>query len=356
MVEGCGEGALLEVAAHDGHRVDRRDGRHAQRPERRDEASPRGVRERQVVDRRREDVGDLLRDQLLGRRHADVERLVEPADRGRGLLAERRVRLVADHELVRGAGELVPVPGEPRVRLDRDRVGAQGLLALLDPVDEAVAVSLGREVAAELVDEEPSVREDQDAEVPCRLDEPCRGDRLARRGRVPEPVAARRARIVAGVAGLLGFLGLVVGELGVLLVLVLRLLDELGDGAVRGAVAVLLGAPLGGRDQLGQHPGERVDLVAAERGAGRGGRGLGGEDALEAEHQAVAHLPAGRRCAMAGLDLLDRVVEREPARRARARARRRRPRPDGGTARRTSALRGARRSRGPAAARTVCAR
>src|ERR1700761_8369236 len=48
----------------------------------------------------REDVGDLLRDQLLRRGHADVDRLVQAADRGRRLLAERRVRLVADHELV----------------------------------------------------------------------------------------------------------------------------------------------------------------------------------------------------------------------------------------------------------------
>ena len=39
------------------------------------------VREGQVVDRRGEDVRDLLRDQLLGRRHADVHRLEEAAHR-----------------------------------------------------------------------------------------------------------------------------------------------------------------------------------------------------------------------------------------------------------------------------------
>jgi hypothetical protein len=37
--------------------------------------------ERQVVDRGGEDVGDLLRDQLLGRGHADVDRLGKRADR-----------------------------------------------------------------------------------------------------------------------------------------------------------------------------------------------------------------------------------------------------------------------------------
>src|SRR3546814_17679681 len=44
---------------------------------------------------------DLLRDQLLGRRHADVERFGEAPDRVRSLLAERRVRLVAADELDR---------------------------------------------------------------------------------------------------------------------------------------------------------------------------------------------------------------------------------------------------------------
>ena len=127
VVEGVGEGALLEVAADDRHRVDRGDRRHAQAAERRDQAAPRGVGERQVVDRGREDVGDLLRDQLLGRRHADVDRLAQAADRGRGLLAERGVRLVADHELVGGARDLVDVAGEPRVGLDRDRVRPRGV-------------------------------------------------------------------------------------------------------------------------------------------------------------------------------------------------------------------------------------
>jgi hypothetical protein len=103
VVECGGQRALLEVAADDRDRVDRGDRWDAERAERRDQAATGGVGQREVVDRSGEDVGDLLGDQLLRRRHADVERLREAADRGRGLLAERGVRLVADHELVRGA-------------------------------------------------------------------------------------------------------------------------------------------------------------------------------------------------------------------------------------------------------------
>src|SRR5579864_837582 len=91
---------------------------------------PRRVGQRQVVDRGREDVRDLLRDQLLGRGHADVDRLAEAADRGGGLLAECRVRLVADHELVGGARDLVDVAREPGVGLDRDRRQAGRLAAV----------------------------------------------------------------------------------------------------------------------------------------------------------------------------------------------------------------------------------
>jgi hypothetical protein len=101
VVERRGERALLEVAAHDRHRVDRRDGRDAQAAERRDQPAARGVGQRQVVDGGGEDVGDLLRDQLLRGGHADVERVGEGPDRGGRLLAEGGVRLVADHELVR---------------------------------------------------------------------------------------------------------------------------------------------------------------------------------------------------------------------------------------------------------------
>jgi hypothetical protein len=90
----------------------------------------------------------------------------------------------------------------------------------------------------------------------------------------------------------------------------------------RMAVAVSVGGclvvALAGGDELGQHPGERVDLVAAERGAGGGARFRLGEHALEPEQEAVADLPLrGRRCE-AGVHLRDRVVERTAAGCARA--------------------------------------
>ena len=56
VVERCRQGALLEVAADDRHRVDRGGGRHAQAAKRRDQAAPGRVGEREVVDRGREDV------------------------------------------------------------------------------------------------------------------------------------------------------------------------------------------------------------------------------------------------------------------------------------------------------------
>ena len=292
VVEGGGEGALLEVAADDRDRVDRGRGRDAHAAERRDEAAARGVAEREVVDRGGEDVRDLLRDQLLGRRHADVERLVERADRGARLLAEGGVRLVAEDEVVRLAIELRAVAGEPGVGLDRDRVVARRLLALQHGVGEAVAVALRGQVARELRDEEPTVREDEDAEPAGGLDEPCGGDRLAGSGRVPEAVATDRARVGAVDLGL--------GR---------RLLDEARRRSRRPpprrarprrrrrsrSVAVLVRRALGRGDELREHSGERVHLVAAKLGAGRGARWILGQHPLEAEHEPVAHLPAGRR-------------------------------------------------------------
>ena len=167
------------------------------------------------------------------------------------------------------------------------------------------------------------MREDQDAEVARRLDEAGGGDRLAGRGRVAEAVAARRARVVARERRLL----------------VARrrrstpaskssssssssALDLDDARAVAVAVAVLVGVALVRGDQLGQHPGERVDLVAAQLGAGRELPARRREHALEAEHEAVADPPARRRRRGAGVDLGERVVERRAARGARARARR----------------------------------
>ena len=188
----------------------------------------------------------------------------ERADRGARLLAESRVGLVADHEVVRVAVELGAVPREPGVRLDRDRGLGRGARPGHERVGEALAVALGREVALELRDEEPTVREDQDAEVSRSFDEAGGSDRLARRGRVTEAIAAHRSRI-RGDDVLLD--ELVVDEARV--EVVVGVLVDLGlggrtvGGRVAVSVAVLLGRALRRRDQLGEHARQRVDLVTA---------------------------------------------------------------------------------------------
>ena len=70
------------------------------------------------------------------------------------------------------------------------------------------------------------------------------------------------------------------------------------------------------RDQLGEHPGERVDLVAAELRAGRKAGRMVGQLALETEHERVADLPGGRGRAPARLHLREGVVEGSTARAA----------------------------------------
>src|SRR5689334_19505768 len=89
---------------------------------------------------------------------------------------------------------------------------------------------------------------------------------------LPDAVGWRIRQLVARVRGEV--------ELVVrLVVLVLRLLR------VAVAVPVAVRALLVGSDQLGQHPGERIDLVAAELGAGREvGRALR-KDALQPEEK-----------------------------------------------------------------------
>ena len=300
VVEGFRQLFLVEVAADDRHVVDRRDGRDAQAAERSDQAASCGLGERQVVDGRREDVGDLLRDQLLGRSHADVQRLVVRADRLRRLLAERRVRLVGDHEVVRVARDLVVVPREPRVRLDRDRVLSRRLLATHDRVGETVAVALVGEVAVELLNEEAAVREDQHAERARGFDEARGRDRLAGRRRVAEAETARRTRIGPRVDVLVGVLvGLALEQAELVLGLLLDRLRDLDDRCVPVAVAVL-DLALVRVQELGEHPRERVDLMAAELGlAGRELRARLDQHALEAEHQAVLDLPGVRRRAPA---------------------------------------------------------
>jgi hypothetical protein len=139
------------------------------------------------------------------------------------------VRLVADDEVVRLAVELRAVTSEPRVGLDRDRVLERRRRAREDRIREAISVSLGREVALELGDEEPAVGQDEDAQVASRLDEPGCGDRLSGRRRVAEAVAANGARVGARV--LLDLEFPVLDEAGV--VVVLRLVVEVDLSGTR---------------------------------------------------------------------------------------------------------------------------
>ena len=190
----------------------------------------------------------------------------------------------------------------------------------VDRVREAVGVSLGRQVSLELRDEEPAVGEDQDPEVPRRFDESGRGDRLAGGRRVAEAVASRRARVLAGERRLVR---VEVDDAGIEVVVLLVELGRLGVGgldavAVAVSVPVLLGVALIRRDQLGQHSGERIDLMAPEIGSRRRLRLRRCEHPLEAEHQAVVHSPAARRRAVSGVHLGDGVFERAPARGARS--------------------------------------
>jgi hypothetical protein len=169
--------------------------------------------------------------------------------------------------------------------------------------------SLGRQVARELLNEQPAVREDEDPHRPSRLDEPRGCDRLARGRRMAEAEAPHSARV---------FLRREHAEVTVVraLVEVRFLLVLLGrDGGVAVPVAVL-GLVFVSRDELCEHPGERVDLMAAELGAGGEPRGMVVQHPLEAEHEGVTDLPFGRGRSAAGLHLGERVVERASARSA----------------------------------------
>jgi len=109
---------------------------------------------------------------------------------------------------------------------------------------------------------------------------------------------------------LIGILNLIV------LVEIVRLfldLRQLGDRQHVAVSVLLLLLALRGSDQLREHPGERVDLVAAEERAGRGARLGLGEHAFKAQQEAEADLPLRRRSLPAGVDLRDRLVERASA-------------------------------------------
>ena len=197
----------------------------------------------------------------------------------------------------------------------------------------AVALLLVRS-RGELVDEQPAVREDQHAGGAGGLDEAGGGDRLARRGRMLEPVAAARAgigrrRLVAvrssstsstatagsaaiswagrrvgpSSASISSSSSLVVLVLVVVVLVVVVLVRRRRRRTHRSPrrrrprrPAVLLGLDaLEVADQRGELSGERVDLVAAQRGPGGERRLRLREDALEPEHERVVTPPVEAR-------------------------------------------------------------
>jgi hypothetical protein len=75
------------------------------------------------------------------------------------------------------------------------------------------------------------------------------------------------------------------------------------------SVAVLLGCSLGRGDELRQHARERVDLVSSQLGSRCGSYRIPSQDTFEPEHEAVAHLPAGRGLGEPGRYLFEGMVE-----------------------------------------------
>ena len=126
VVERLGQRALVVVAADDGHVAQARAGLDAQRAQRCDDAAAHGVGQREVGHLGREHVADVLLQQLVGGRHADVGRAAEAPDRRGGALAERRVGLVADDHAVGVGVDVGRVLDEPGVGLDRDRRAGAG--------------------------------------------------------------------------------------------------------------------------------------------------------------------------------------------------------------------------------------
>ena len=190
---------LVDLALAQRHLRDRADAharRDAHAAQRRDHAAARGLREVEARRLGREEVGDVAGDQRAGGGHADEDRAVPLADRGAGLLAERRVRLVADDDRVR-VRDLARVAHEPLVGLDRHRaVGARLARRFSSGGRMRFSVAAVGELAVELVDEVAAVGEDQHAARARGLDEAQRGDGLARARRVLEPEPAGGVRVL----------------------------------------------------------------------------------------------------------------------------------------------------------------
>ncbi len=258
LIEQRGQLLLVELGVHLaaaqrhlGDRAHPNAGGDAHASQRRDHPPSRRLSEVEARGLSGEEVGDMARDQRARGGHADEDRARPVADRAAGLLAQRRVRLVADDDRV-GARDLAGVAHEPLVGLDRHR-SLDRVLAEQQRTGDALGVAALAQLAVELVDEVAPVREDQDAAGLRGLDEAQRGDRLAGAGGVLEPEALGGV----GVLGLLGqrllvvlalvdpVAGLLVGlalGLGVLLLVLALVVCEqlLGELVLVGFVVVIV--------------------------------------------------------------------------------------------------------------------
>jgi hypothetical protein len=111
--------------------------------------------------------------------------------------AQRGVGLVADDDRV-GVRDLAHVADEPLVGLDRDRAVA-GVRGAEQGGRDPVRVAAVAQLAVELVDEVAAVGEDQDAAGARGVDEAQRRNRLSGAGRMLEPEAIVRARVLGPV-------------------------------------------------------------------------------------------------------------------------------------------------------------
>ena len=260
LIEQLGQQLLVELDVdlalaqrHLGDRADPDPGRDADAAQRRDDATPGGLREVEAGGLRREQVGDVAGDERARRGHADEDGAGPLADRRAGLLAEGRVRLVADDHGV-DRGDPARVAHEPLVGLDGHwAIGAQVVLGTEQRRGDPVAVAPRRQLAVELVDEVAAVREDEDPAGPRGLHEAHRGHGLAGTGGVLEPEALARVGVVdATVDDVLVqvWVGVVV-LVGIRLVLVLGvLLLRGGRGRLLVVLVLLRLLRRGGRDLL----------------------------------------------------------------------------------------------------------
>jgi hypothetical protein len=347
LVQQLGELFLVEVLVdlappqrHLGDRAHARAGRDADAAQRRDHPAARGLGQVEARGLGGEEIGDVSRDQRASRGHADEHGLRPAADAGARLLAQRRVRFVADHDRVR-VRDPARVSDEPLVGLDGDR--AVGMIrAVEERRGESVLVAAIGDLADELVDEISAVGEDEDTAGPRPLHESERGNGLAGARGVLEPKTPAGPRILGRLRndlgrGLLPVLrllvrgqGLVLGDLLGPSIWPLSVGPQLRDGApavtrelgvgAAGAVRALGHRVLDLGGQRGQRPREHVHLVLGELGSVGEPDRLAGEQPLEAEKQRVAPAPLGRGRLATRLELgqggIDGAATRRPGREA----------------------------------------